>query len=98
MSDLVLVDVIESSRWEARAGEGLAGFAEYVQLDPRTRVFTHTVVDPAHRDEGIGSTLIRAAMEGARATGTSVVAQCQFVVAFLADHPEYSDVVAEGRR
>ncbi|WP_085808765.1 GNAT family N-acetyltransferase [Sphingomonas sp. TZW2008] len=57
-------------------------------------VFTHTVVPPAIEGRGVGSKLIRAALDSARDQGLKVVPQCPFVAAFIRKHPAYRDLLA----
>ena len=45
------------------------------------------------RRMGIGSQLIRGALETARTDGLKVVARCSFVSAYLRRHPEFNDMV-----
>ena len=54
--------------------------------------FLHTEVDPEKRQRGLGSALVRAALEDARERGLRVVAICPFVEAYLRNHPEYADL------
>lgn len=63
------------------------------QLEGDTIVFTHTLVPPAIEGRGVGSRLIRAALDSARDQGLRVVPQCPFVRAFIERHPEYRDLV-----
>ncbi len=82
------------SRYEVRVGDDLIGLAEYV-VDDGIITFTHTEVSPAFEGHGIGSTLIRAALDDVRATGDlRVVPLCPFVRAFIQRHAEYADLLA----
>jgi uncharacterized protein len=56
-------------------------------------VFTHTLVPPAIEGKGVGSKLIRAALDSARDQGLKVVPQCPFVAAYIERHPEYRDLL-----
>lgn len=56
----------------------------------------HTEVPEALEGRGLGSELVRAALEHARAEGMTVVALCPFVGAYLRRHPEYGDLVRSG--
>ncbi len=71
-----------------------AGFAAY-RTEPGRVVFTHTVVDPAVSGRGVGSTLVRAALDDARSQGKQIVALCPFIGAFIHEHTEYADLVAD---
>jgi predicted GNAT family acetyltransferase len=53
----------------------------------------HTVVQPAAGGRGIGSDLVVAALEFARAEGLGVIPTCPFVPAVIARHPDYADLV-----
>jgi predicted GNAT family acetyltransferase len=65
----------------------------YYRLSPGLMTFTHTEVAPALRGRGIGSVLVRGALEAARSQGLKVVARCAFVSGYLARHPEYADLI-----
>ena len=49
---------------------------------------------PALEGRGIGSRLVRAALEKVRAEGLKVVALCPFVKAYIEKHPEEQDLLA----
>lgn len=57
-------------------------------------VFTHTKVPHAIEGRGVGSKLIRAALDSARDQGLKVVPQCPFVATYIERHPEYRDLLA----
>ncbi|WP_307858067.1 GNAT family N-acetyltransferase [Cellulomonas fulva] len=89
-----VVEVPDGSRFEARDGERVLGFAEY-HRDGRTVVFTHTEVGPEHEGQGVGGELVRGALDAVRDRGDDVVALCPFVSAWIARHPEYRDLLRE---
>jgi predicted GNAT family acetyltransferase len=72
--------------------EGTMAFANY-RLAPGKVIITHTETPPALRGHGIASELVKGALEMIRAEGLKVVAGCSFVVDYLEEHPEYSDMV-----
>jgi hypothetical protein len=57
-------------------------------------VFTHTEVDPEAGQDGLGSSLVRAALDDVRGRGASVVPLCSFVRGWIERHPEYAELVA----
>ena len=65
----------------------------YYRLSPGVITFTHTEVPVALRGLGIGSALVRGALEAARAQGLKVVPKCSFVSAFVGRHPEFADLL-----
>ena len=68
-------------------------FANY-RLTPSTVIITHTETPRALRGRGIGSELVRGALELIRADGKKVIAGCGFVADYLDQHPENADLVA----
>ncbi|WP_028967256.1 GNAT family N-acetyltransferase [Sphingomonas phyllosphaerae] len=64
------------------------------QLEGDTIVFTHTVVPPEIEGRGVGTKLIRGALDIVRDRGWKVVPQCPFVRAYIEKHPETRDLLA----
>ncbi|WP_327682651.1 GNAT family N-acetyltransferase [Kitasatospora sp. NBC_00458] len=83
-------------RFEAWAGDTLAGFAEYLRSDELV-VYQHTVVEPAYEGQGVGGALARAALDDARERGLAVLATCPFIKGWMLRHPEYVDLAYENR-
>jgi len=75
------------SRYELDTEHGTA-VAIYRQQGDRA-IFTHTEVPPADEGKGIGSYLVRAALDDTRRRGLKIVPACSFVAAFMRRHPEY---------
>jgi predicted GNAT family acetyltransferase len=71
--------------------DGHSAVAHYA-LDSGVITFMHTEVPAELGGRGIGSQLARGALEQARARGLRVVAQCPFIAAYIAKHPEYGDL------
>ena len=82
----------EQQRYEAWAGEELAGLAAYQKAE-RLVVFTHTEVDPRFEGQGVGSALIRSLLDDVRGDEGRVLAVCPFAKAYLQRHPEYANLV-----
>jgi len=78
-------------RFELNADGGTA--VAYYQLAPGVITFTHTEVPQALSGHGVGSALVKGALESARARNLKVVARCPFVAAYLARHPEFNDLL-----
>ena len=90
--ELTVTDVPEAGRYEARAGDRVLGQAHYQRRGDRV-VFTHTEVDPDAEGSGVGSTLVRGALDDVRAHGLRVVPRCSFVRGYIERHPDYADLV-----
>jgi len=80
-------------RYRASVGGVVIGSVEFL-LTPELVVFTHTEIDPAFAGQGVGSVLVRWALDDARARGYLVVPSCPLVRRFIDRHPdEYADLV-----
>lgn len=91
-----VVDVPEQGRYEIRLSGEIVGSTTYhpSDADPGVLVFPHTVVEPEHEGEGLGTALIRGALDDVRRKSARVVPVCPFVAAFLDSHPDYAELVA----
>ena len=90
-----VTDAPEDSRYEIRDGDRLLGMAVY-QRSGDQLVFTHTEVDSDQEHSGLGSTLVRGALDDVRSKGGTVVPMCSFVRGWIERHPEYRDLVDSG--
>lgn len=85
-------DNTEQSRWEITVDEELAGFADYQKTDDGLVVFTHTEIAPKFEGQGVGSELIRHALDDVRRAGLKALPVCPFVEAWIAKHPDYREL------
>ena len=70
-----------------------AGLIAYRERDGVVTML-HTEVDAAFEGKGVGSTLVREALEDVRARGLKLRPLCPFVAAYVKRHPEYQDLVS----
>ncbi|MBB2200520.1 GNAT family N-acetyltransferase [Gluconacetobacter tumulisoli] len=89
-----LIDDTVRHRFEIHVGGGVA-FVDYAVEGGRL-VLGHTKVPPALEGRGVGSTLVRAVLDEARARGMRVVSRCSFVTAYIHRHPDYADLLVRG--
>lgn len=69
--------------FEIRDASGeIAGHAHYREIGGE-RIFHHTVVDEKFGGRGIGTALVRGAVEGTRDEGVTIVPVCSMVEGFL---------------
>ena len=92
MTDVQTTRNESGHRYEARLDGELAGYAEY-RFDDDVVVFTHTVVDDAFEGQGVGSSLVRSALDDVRSSGAKVEARCQFVKEWIDRHPDHQDLL-----
>lgn len=93
MSETIVRDSPEQNRFEAYIDGRLAGVAEYM-IANRLIIFTHTEVDPEFEGKGVGSALVRHALDAVRAEGSrEVMPLCAFVKMWIERHPDYRNLV-----
>jgi len=89
---LLVRDNPERHCFEIDLGDGTFAIAEYT-LRPGKIMFTHTEVPEAHEGKGIGTTLIRFALDAARERGLKVIPICPFFAAYMQKHAEVQDLL-----
>jgi predicted GNAT family acetyltransferase len=83
----------EAGRFEVVVDGAVAGFTEY-RRDGGTITFVHTEIGDGYEGQGLGGKLARGALDAVRASGASVVAECEFIAGWIDKHPEYQDLLA----
>jgi uncharacterized protein len=87
----------DERRYEIDSDGQLAGYLTYGSR-PGLIAFVHTETLPEFEGRGLGSRLVRGALDDARARGMSVLPFCPFVNGWIERHPEYADLVPERER
>ena len=88
----LITDAPERDRFEAHLDGELAGILEYIAKRGRIALI-HTEVLPIHEGRGVGSALVRFALDDARRRALGVIAVCPYVQSYLARHPDDDDIV-----
>jgi predicted GNAT family acetyltransferase len=91
--EMTVKDNADALRYEITVDGERAGFVTY-RLSPGVMTFLHAEVDPAREGRGIGSRLVRDALDDARARGLTVRPRCPFVAAYIERNPDYADLVS----
>jgi uncharacterized protein len=94
---LRVIDASDKKRFEVYDGEELAGFLDY-RLRGDDIALLHTEVDERFEGRGIGSELVREALDASRDTGLGVLPYCPFIRDWISGHSDYLDMVPEDRR
>jgi uncharacterized protein len=68
------------------------GWSEYLPAGESV-IVAHTEIDERREGEGLGSELVRGALDAVRASGKTVIPSCPFTAAYIQRHPEYVDLV-----
>ena len=92
MSDVDVRDNPSELQYEALRDGERVGPIRY-RVEPGVVVLVHTEVDEAVEGTGVGSQLVRGALDDLRARDLRLVPLCPFVAAYLRRHPEYADLV-----
>jgi predicted GNAT family acetyltransferase len=88
-----VADNPEAARYELTVDGERAGFVTYRQ-SPGVITFLHAEVDPTKERKGLGSQLVRGALDDVRARGLTVRPVCPFVQWFMETHEDYRDLLA----
>lgn len=91
---ITTVDVPERSRYEGVIDGSSEEAVVAYTLENGVMTFTHTEVPEALEGQGVGSALVRYALDDARKRGLRVIPHCPFVGGFIRKHPEYADLLA----
>ncbi|CAM4139829.1 GNAT family N-acetyltransferase [Psychrobacter arenosus] len=72
--------------------DGHTGYISY-QDQGDTLVYDHTIVPSELGGKGVGSALVKHALDYARSHDKKVVPQCSFVATYIKKRPEYAELV-----
>lgn len=97
MNTLIIIDEREDdNRYAAYLDGERIGVASAIQVGD-TVLIPHVEVSPGKRDLGIGSLLVRSALDDARSEGHTVLALCPYARRWADLHPKYRDIVRRPR-
>lgn len=83
----------DNSRYVVEVDGKIVGYTEYHLRGPGIHFFYHTEISSTYEGKGVGSVLVRYALDDVRSRGETIVPLCPFVAAWLGRHPEYNDIV-----
>jgi predicted GNAT family acetyltransferase len=75
--------------------EGTTAFVTY-RKSPETITLVHTEVPAELGGRGVGSKLGRAVLDAVRGQGRKLHVECDFIRNYMAKHPEYNELLADG--
>ncbi|PLX82935.1 MAG: N-acetyltransferase [Desulfuromonas sp.] len=90
--DIEIIRNETANRFEAEI-DGFLAVIEY-KIDGQTMALVHTGVPEELGGRGLGSKLVKFALDFARANELKVDPVCPFVKSYLERHPDYADLVA----
>jgi hypothetical protein len=87
-------DVPQRDRFEARLGDEVVGIIDYRRARDGAVALTHAEVVPRYGGRGIGTVMVRAALDDLAGRDERILPLCSFVRAFVHDNPAYRRLVA----
>lgn len=94
---LEVIDNPAQSQYEVLLDGRVVGFAAYNQT-PDGVLLPHAEVQADLNGQGIGSALAKGALDDIRRQGMQAIPLCPFIVHYVAEHPEYRDLVVSLQR
>ena len=95
MENYKLIDKVAMHQYEFRIGD-LIPRIEYIKTKNGEIYLTHTEVPSALEGKGVGSSLVRLALEDIERQQLRLVPLCPFVAGYVQKHPEWKRLVMEG--
>jgi uncharacterized protein len=95
--EIRVTDNSDKARYEIHADGELAGYIAY-HLSHNDIAFIHTETGERFQGHGVASHLVQASLDSVRERGLEVLPFCPFVRSWIAEHPDYVDLVPAGRR
>ena len=95
MENYKLIDNVALHQYEFRIGD-LIPRIEYIKTKNGEIYLTHTEVPSALEGKGVGSSLVRLALEDIERQQLRLVPVCPFVAGYVQKHPEWKRLVMEG--
>ena len=95
MENYKLIDKVALHQYEFRIGD-LIPRIEYIKTKNGEIYLTHTEVPSALEGKGVGSSLVRLALEDIERQQLRLVPLCPFVAGYVQKHPEWKRLVMEG--
>lgn len=90
--DISISDNKEKSRFEATIA-GKTAFIDYTRKEDVLH-FTHTEVPKSLEGKGIGSALVKQALQAAKNEDKKVISYCSFINGYIERHPELEEYLA----
>ena len=95
MENYKLIDNVALHQYEFRIGD-LIPRIDFIKTKNGEIYLTHTEVPSALEGKGVGSSLVRLALEDIERQQLRLVPLCPFVAGYVQKHPEWKRLVMEG--
>ena len=93
--ELTLEDNGEAKQYQVKV-DGYTPRIEYIRTNDEKIYLTHTEVPRSLEGRGIGSEIIRLALEDIKKQNLTLIPLCPFVASYIKKHPEWRELVLKG--
>lgn len=73
--------------------DGITAYLSYEIIDDNTLNYNHTIVPKELGGRGLGTALVKFALDEARANNKKIVPSCSFVASYIDRRDEYKDLL-----
>ncbi len=94
MSTVTVVNNAAASRFEILRDGAVAGYLDY-RTHGNTVDLTHAHTEPPLRGQGLAGMLVQGALDVIKVEKMAVIPTCPYVAAWISDHVEYQDLLAQ---
>lgn len=84
----------DKNRFELQIDDAIA-VIEFDKIEPNILDLTHTEVPGELSGKGIGSKLVKGALQYIKENNLKFIPSCPFIQKYIANHDEWSDLVAK---
>lgn len=84
----------DKNRFELQLDDAIA-VIEFDKIEPNILDLTHTEVPSELSGKGIGSKLVKGALQYIKENNLKLIPSCPFIQKYISNHDEWSDLVAK---
>jgi predicted GNAT family acetyltransferase len=88
------VVITENNRFELEVDSKVA-FIEFDKIEPNTLDLVHTEVPEELGGKGVGSELVKGALNYCKENNLLVIPSCPFIKSYMEKHTEWNDLIAQ---
>jgi predicted GNAT family acetyltransferase len=87
------VKVTDNNRFELEVRD-VTVFIELDKIEPNILDLLHSKVPKSHSGQGLGSVLVKGALNYCRENGLIVIPTCPFIKSYMDENPQWNDLIA----
>ena len=93
MSNVEFLNDVVGRRYRLLLDGAEVGFIDYDPVGDTSILIKHAEIAQEHEGKGLGSQLVRNALDDIRRRGLTVIPICPYTLNFIRNHREYIDLV-----